>query len=326
MTVKSSFDIVLFKRIKYIWLWGAISVVAFIISGMLLKNHGEDSFLITRIFIVLSVTLWPIAYSLLAKKFASLYTESIAHLFVWESNESDDWYINIATKAFRLKRSNLIITIVLWFFGILTVYSMPLPFKTNTINFIGRLGLSAILFIGVHSVPLIFYCVKALYELTKKEVSANFYANGYELLQAIKKFYMGFAVAITAINFSLFLGFYYSPYGFNEILIVWISFISLWPIIMYISSLYNIKVVENKAKKVYIDALNQHVICPSLENLIIEHKNEDFENVKRNIEFRDYMLKYNMAKIEFAPILTILTTILAGAFQIIVAILSQVKP
>ena len=325
MLIKSSFETILPKRIKNQWFWSVIAVIAFFTSSLLLSYYGEESYLVTRTFLVLSPCLWPIVYSIIAKKFHNQFIKNIRNFFLWDESQSNNWYKAIATKAFCLKKSNLFFTCVLWVWGIYTVYSMPLPFKANMINNIGRLGILLPVFIGVHAVPMIFYCVKALYELTKIEISEHFYSCGYQLLQSIKNFYMGFAVTIAGLNLSLFLGFYYSPYGFNEFSIIWIAFISIWPVTMYISTQYFIKIIENRSKKVYLDLLNQHVISPSLDKLITAHQNEDFEDVKRNIEFRDSLLQFNGRKKDFTSALTLFTTVLAGSFQIIITIIS-LKP
>ena len=322
MQVKSSYEAILPPPIKIHWFWGVIAILAFFGSGMLLNYYGEASYLITRTFVVLSVCLWPILYSIIANKFNKMYTLYIKKMFEWSESESDNWYKNIAQRAFCLKGKNLAITCILWCFGIFTVYSLPLPFKTDIINNIGRLGLVALLFTGVHSIPMIFYCVKALYELTKREIKESFYADGYELLQSIKKFYMGFAVTITTINLSLYFGFLYSPYGFDELLVIWIGFISLWPTTMYISTQYYIKMIENNSKKVYLDLLNEHVIIPSLNELIANHQTDDFDNVKRNLEFRNYLIKFGGAKKDLTSAVTLITTILVGIFQIVVTVLS----
>jgi len=324
--ISSSFETILPQKLKYQWFWSILSFLVLTASHVILNYYNEKLYLTTRICIVFSVGLWPIAYTVLSKKYYGLYKDSIKVLFKWSNDESNKWYIDTANNAFVLKKRNLAITLVFWVISIITIFSMPLPFKNTIVNSIGILGFLVTLFVGVHSIPLIYFCVKALYDLTKRNVEESYYSTGYELIQSIKNFYMGFAVFITGINLLLFLGFYYSPYGFHDYLVFWISFISIWPVLMYIATLYFIKKIEYKSKKIYIDTINQYVIKPSLEQLVVNHQNIDFENVKRNLEFREYLVKIKSStRIDFTSMLTLVTTILGGAFQIITTIFAQIN-
>ena len=314
-----------FFRAKYEWFWCLLSIISFILSGILLDYYGEKPYWITRFVFVFLVGLWPIAYTTISEKYFKLYNCSLIPLFKWSRNEKQKWYVSNATNAFVLRKTNLYLTIFLWLTGVLTVLSMPTPFDAPIINTIGYIGISVTLYIGVHSVPLIFFCVKSLYDLTKKDVGENFFSNGYELIKNIKNFFFGFSVLITIINFSLFVAIYYSPFGFHEFLVMWICFISMWPIAMYFVTLYSIKSIENNSKKVYVDLVNQHIIAPLLKENVSGSKKNDFVNLKSALEFRDYLLATGHAKRDYSSMATLVSAVLGGLFQVVVAIFSKVS-
>jgi hypothetical protein len=88
-------------------------------------------------------------------------------------------------------------------------------------------------------------------------------------------------------------------------------------------TIFFIKKIEDKAKREYISKLNSKTILPILNTTVMNSASPDIEFVKKILEFREYLSDFKSVKKDIASILTLVTTVLGGGIQILIAVISK---
>lgn len=310
------------KKIYYVF-WLILACVFTTISVCILKLMRLDLYQETVFTMVFGVTLWPIYYIYLSRSFYKLFNEDLVVLFwKYDLDKGKKWYTNMAKKVFCVfSKKSIILTTLLILSSVLTIYFLlPLPFNNDMANTVGRLGFITILFIGVPSITILLALFQSLRDLANMVPSnVSYFTSGYNHYKNVKNYYVNLVWVIIPINFSLFIGFYKSPYCISGILpqplLLWIIFISCWPTFLFFAVRFYLKKIELKLKEPVIQSYNRKVLKAALDF----DSHFEIQTVKDKLEFKKYLTNYQNSENYFFQSILNVIPIVTCIGQLIIA-------
>lgn len=321
-----------FEKLTFFWkksvsiFWLGIATFALISSIIILLIFGEKLYLITQIIIVFNVYLWPILYIYFSKGFYKLWKNDLVPLF-WEDKKiAYNWYVNVAKNAYIASgKRSLLITIPFISFAYLTIFFiLDLPFINQALNIISLLGLVIMLPIAFLSLNIIFSTFLPLIEYSNFKPLLDYFTTGYGHFNCVKRYYTNAIWILIAINFSLFFGFFYSPYfengKFPIILILWIVFISCWPTVVYFFVIVSLNRIESNLKKNTIDEYDKNIL---INKVNFTSSNDKLEQIKEALEFKKYLFEYRIDEKKLTNYLLALIPIISAIIQLWIAFIKK---
>ncbi len=324
----STFEKLTFTKQNYILYWFFVASFAFFSSLAVLNYSHEKMYIVTNIFMVFGVYLWPIEYISRSNKFYELFTKHLGPLFWKNKNDAFEWYKKTSTKTFCIMcKDSFWITLFLWVFAVGTVFYLKLPFKSEIVSYIAKIGFAAVLMIGIPSINVLYHTFLGLVELSKREVYKNYFADGYIHFLEIKKYYLNLVWLIIGINITLFLGFYNSPYVINNFLpiplLIWIIFISCWPTVFFFGVKYYLDQIRSNMKFNQISQIDIQVMDKKLDFTKSILNSESLKEIQEYMEFRKYLLSYEVGEKSFTNYIISAFPVITCLLQLAIVLLSK---
>lgn len=222
------------KTIPYEVFWTLFACISFLTGELLILYFKEEHFLVVQIFFCGMVGALPILYKLYYTTFWSV-TEQLKILFDIKEMVWEQWLVGEADKIFSFKSkiskfililSNILVFSTLSFIGV-PFDSLPLIIFSLVGMFILTSFCSIIL---QFSIMLLLF----LRKLTLFKTIAKFYLFPHPELTKLNRYFSSLSITISLGYIAIVFSVWFSPYGFNFQMLIWLSVLALYPITLFV--------------------------------------------------------------------------------------------
>lgn len=318
--VKSVYDSLHFiKTIPFeiFWiLWGSF---IFVVGEILILWLKEPHFMVLQVAFCIGLGVAPLLYRVYHLQF-KMVTRNLNVIFGMENEDWKNWIEEEEENIFSLKHrySKAIVCLLLFFVGY-TFLFLPPPFKSWVLNLF---SFSSLFFLTLFaSLTLQFTVMLLLFlrKLTFKDTVARFYLFPHPELTKLLRYYSSLSIVTSLGYITLVFSIWFSPYGFNTQMLLWLSVLALYPIVLFIWSYFHIHLIQHHIKFSFISLINEQVN----DSLMVTLEAKDSENIEKLDKFMTIQSKLHALKeypFELSGFLTFLATFIVTLIQIYLAV------
>ena len=326
MNIKAStFEhLMVFKKYPYYIYWPFVGLLSFIIGNIPLYFYKEKTFIITQALFAFGISFIPCAYIWMAKNFR-LVIDKVSNLYWKDSKEYLGWSIEQKNRIFTLKSKNSKIVVFLIFtLGMYTIFKMGLPFNNKVTKILAISYFLLILLVYRQGAYILIDLLITLKRISKKEIIKESSITDQISVLKLQNYYLKINLLTTIGYFSLYFAIFYSPYGINPIMQIWLLILAIYPIGMFFWTFYQIHNIMMNIKNKNAEQIEK-IISMQYELVIKKSNKENLENYKTILEIYKEIQSSKEWPIDLAGIITFLLTITATTIQVIISIITMNK-
>lgn len=312
--VKSTFEYLTIEKIPYWVFWPIIGLIFYIVSELLIFYFNEERFFICQLFLIFGIYSYPVAFIYFSRKFSSV----IGNLYkiFWQNEESAiAWYDYHAKRTFTLDTiySKIIFLIVFVLVNLTPLY-LGIPFYNNKLKIISLFGFSLIAFIGANAVAMLINIFITLQDLVKLVPKTPFFMFPHRSLVKLQNYYFLISSIVTIAYFCLIITFKNSPYGLNFLVMLWLTFLAMFPFGLFFWSLFKIHELITIAKYNQIKLINDRIQI-QLKGLLNDDE-KSINNLKKCMDIQQKIASISEWPINLKSIIALIIALLPLLFQI----------
>ncbi len=308
----------LLKFIPYEIYWLGMGALVFISGELMILYYREPQYLVPQIFFCSTLGILPLLYKLYFLNFQTV-TENINVLFEIDNDVWDEWLHREQKNIFTLKgKFSKILILTGLFLVFYTVLSLKMPFTAFPLIIFSIFALFLLtLFCGItlqFSIMLLLF----LRKLTFLKTVARFYLFPHPELTKLNRYFSSLSIIISIGYIALVFSVWFSPYGFNFQMLIWLTVLALYPLTMFVWSFFHIHLIQHNVKFSFISLINEQVN----EVLTFTLKEKDSGNIERLDRFMTIQSKLHDLKeypFELSGFLTFIATSVITVIQLYIA-------
>ena len=251
--------VILVKKIPYWIYWFTVGVIVFVLGEIFARSINDELFFRDRVIFSLGIATVPTIHIWLCYSFE----ETMSELFgsIWKRNTGfDNWLDNSKKNIFTLHlHLGKITTGAIVIFGLITVFTLGIPFGEPFYNALGLLTFTPFLFICGQSLYIAIALLSHLARIVRMPVKVPFYLMPTTSLFKLRNYYLTLGLSILLFYVALVFAVWQSPYGFHPILLFWLSILALYPLGILFTSSFQIHVLMCNIKNAHIKKINDEI-------------------------------------------------------------------
>ncbi len=312
--VKSTFEYLTIKKIPYWIYWPIIGLIFYIVSELLIFYFKEERFFICQLFAIIGIYSWPVFYIYFSKTF-NVIMDDLCIIFWRNKEDAVKWYNYHATRMFTLKTLySKILLSIFFILLILTLLYSGLPFNNNKMKIISLFGFCLIAFIAANAIPMLLYNLIITQSLIKLDPKIPFFMFSHIGLTKLKKYLFSVISIITIAYFTLIVTFESSPYGLSFLMMLWLTFLSIFPLGLFFWSLFIIHEIIAKAKYNQIELINSKIQFQV--SRLLNDDEKSINNLTKCMDIQKKISSINEWPIDLKSIIALIIALLPLVFQI----------
>ena len=256
-------------KVPYWLFWFTIGLSVFVAGEAVLVSAGEDRFLLQALFGAVSIAGWPTMFIWMSRRFQSVM-ERLSFLMWKDPNEFQQWLQQRTRRIFSFGRVYPIITSLIFGLGVpLTLVYLGIPVRNELARYLGLAGLGFICFIGGHYAYVFIDLMVTLRDISERPIQAPFFRVPNPAITDLQGFYSAVIAFIVVAYSSLVVAVWQSPYGLNSYLLIWLSVLGMYPLAMFVWTIYKTHGIVKKIKYTHVDIVNeqiQKILSDAIEN------------------------------------------------------------
>ena len=319
--VKSTFEYLIIKKIPYWIYWPVIGLIFYIFYELLIFYFKENRFFISQLVLILGPYSWPVAYIYFSKTFKPVISDS--YKIFWQNKEDAiKWYNCHAKRMFTLNtmRSKIIVSIIFVLLVITFLYS-GFPYTNNKMKIISLFSFFLIAFIAANAVSTVCEMFITLQDLAKLKPKIPFFMFPHISLAKLQSYLFSMISFMTIAYFSLIIAFKYSPYGLSFLYMLWLTFLSIFPIGLFFWSLFKIHDLITIAKYDQMKLINDKIQI-QLKGLLNDDE-KSIDNLKKSMDIQSKIISISEWPIDLKSIIALIIAFLPLFFQMYIQLLNK---
>lgn len=316
---KTIFDSLhLLKFISYELYWLSLGIFIFILGEAMILYFHEPQFLVPQIFFCIILGTIPLLYKLYFLNFQTV-TQNINVLFEIDNTVWEEWLFteqkNIFTLRSRFSKIIIFLGPALVFY---TLAYLQMPFKSIPLIVFSIIALFILTLFCSITLQFTIMLLLFLRKLTFLKTVARFYLFPHPELTKLNRYFSSLSIIVSIGYIALVFAVWFSPYGFNFQMLIWLSVLALYPLTLFVWSFFHIHLIQHNVKFSFISLINEQV------NEILSYtlKNKDSENLERLDRFMTIQSKLHDLKeypFELSGLLTFIATTIITFIQVYIA-------
>ncbi len=306
------------KFIPYELFWICVGLIIFVSGELAILHLGENDFLVPQIFFCLVIGCAPIFYKLYYKSFLEV-SKNLNVLFEFDNDVWNTWINNETKSIFTLKHSYAkAIILSLWLSIFLTFIYIPLPFHSLPLQVYSIIGILIVATVGGIFIQFTIALLIFLRKLSNLKTVARFYLFPHPELTKLNRYFSTLAILIALGYFILVFSVWFSPYGFNFQMLIWLSILALYPLTLFGWSFYHIHLIQHNIKFSFIELINQQV-NQVLSFTIKEKDSTSLEKLDRFMTIQSKLHELKEFPFELSGLITFIATSVITIIQLYIA-------
>lgn len=319
-TTKCTFEtIILFKRIPYWLYWPVIGIISFIPGEILIRTFEDNHFFWTQVLFSGAVGILPVLNIWLFHSFTK--TMRGVSVLLWAGDaEFEKWLKIREARIFTLRSFEAkFVTGFVVVAGLIPVIILGLPFKSEIINIIGLIFFLLLLVICGHDLYISIDLIVTLEEIVWRPAQVPFFMLPHPAIYRLQKYYLTAAILYVLFYIGLVIAVWQGPYGFNYILIVWLTALAVYPLLMFFCSFFQVRTLLRNIKQSHLETVNYEV-QQALEKVMNGHSLEETERLEKVMSIQNKIQNMEKGSITTETVITFLATLAIAIVQIVISV------
>jgi hypothetical protein len=244
---------VLFKRIPYWLFWLGFGIFDFILGEVLICACKEKEFFYPLLMMSFSLASLPILNIWFFYAFKRLM-QDLSALF-WDNNtEFEIWYKNKEKSIFTLKTWHAkFVTGSVFIAGLVTIFFfLGLPFGSIFCNIPGLSAFAILLIFSGITLHTSIGLLSTLREIVKRPIRTPFFMIQNSTISKLQNYYLLQSIFVVSYYVGLVIAIWQGPYGFNNVLLIWLACSAFYPLFVFLLSFYQIHCLMRNIKQTYV--------------------------------------------------------------------------
>jgi hypothetical protein len=323
----SIFDVMtLFLKSRYWFYWIIVGLLCFAFSEIMARSFGmaEEYFLWDRILAVFAIATIP-TFNIWARSNFIRAMAALSNLLRPGDEPFEQWLERQEARAFTLKSWYARFFIgTMTTLGLFTVLTLGLPFKSWVLNAIAVVGFGWFLTMCAQTVYTSFYLLITLGQFVRGPLHAPFYMMFHPAISILQNYFMTSAFTISILYAGLVAGVWQGPYGFNAVLVLWLSAVAFYPISLFSISLFQVHILLQRGKQKDIEAIGEK-IQTAFQSLKSAQSLEDIERLEKLMTLQEKVNNMREWSFDVVTAITLIAALTATLVQIGGLILGVLK-
>lgn len=242
-------------------------------------------------------------------------------MLLWTDDAEFEGWLKIREKRIFTLRSSLakLVTGVIVVAGLITVITLELPFKSEITNIIGLIFFFFLLVICGHDLYISIDLIVTLKEIVWRPARVPFFMLPHPAIYRLQKYYLTAAILYVLFYIGLVFAVWQGPYGFNYIMIVWLTALAFYPLLMFFCSLIQVRNLLRNIKQSHLETINYEV-QQALEKVMNGHSLEETERLEKVMSIQNKIQNMEKGSITTGTVITFLTTFAIAIVQIVISV------
>lgn len=303
------------KKIPYYIFWPFLSISLFVIEWFLVLYFKEKQYLWTELIFTSYIVLGP---TIAIYGFYSFQERmiKISPIFWGSSLDFDNWLEKKIEDIFLLKSlQSWLITLSVFFMGIITVWRLGLPFENKIINILVVFRFSIVLFFCGHGAYMLIACILTLHEVVRLDPKLPFYLFSIPAISDWHFIYLGESLLISYGYLTLFFALLKGPYGLTTELQIWLTALAFIPLFIFAFSFYDIHTLMEKVKYNSVRKIN-YQIQSVLKDIKKNNKMADIEKLNKLMDIQSKIQSIREWPFELQGLGTFIIALIPALVQI----------
>ena len=175
-----------------------------------------------------------------------------------------------------------------------------------------------------------FFLFYAFYLLSKRNNYISIFDYKPFAVQTIKRFLNSTGIAVTIGYILVLIGTYYSPYGYQLELAIYMGFLSIFPLFSYICINNFSRKILSVSRMKAIEEYEQKVLAGKYERVLLEPTEKNIKQHQQLLDYRDYIASYspeakNKLSIGINKIGGLILSSIPSVLQLIITVINTQK-
>ena len=230
--------------------WIGVAILTFIGGYLWIDYYNDHHYDISQICLSFSFVLVPLVFIWLHGRLLPIFDD--LSIYLWKNpKEYESWVSYAMDNAFTLASlKSKIVACGITLLSLITILSMPFPFNTAVLNIVGVAGFLVVVFLYSQAAFVLISLLNCLGELAARESSFEFYLSPHPSISALFRIYIQCALFVVFAYCVVIITIYFEPYGVNSYMQGWLTFLAIFPIAMFVWTLFRVhKMLKNSKER-----------------------------------------------------------------------------